>query len=582
MRSHKARNWLRCPGSPLARNVRFLDMNNRLTDPDGSRRFRGTWLVALSATVAVILTVACGSSESPVPSVVTAPSVPSGKDALSCGGALSGINLQTATVIELQAALKNGTLSSERLVQQSLDRIAAFDAPTVTGSPALNAIRTLAPTALAQARAADARRAKGESRGPLDGLPVLLKDNVGTTDMPTTAGSIALALNIPKVEATITQKLRAAGAIVLGKTNLSEFANWVSLNMPNGYSSLGGQVIAPYDYAADPLGSSTGSGVAATMAFASVAIGSETSGSIISPAIVHSLVGLKPTVGLVSRAGVIPLAHVFDTAGPMTRTVTDAAALLGVVAGVDPLDDASPRFTAALGGVVPDYLAALSTSALQGARLGVRSSDVTTEGLFGEALAVLRAQGAEIVEFTESDAGTLSTLSLTTITNEFKWYLNQYLATEAGPGLPVTTLADIILFNAQNTDKVKYGQDLLIASNAMSGLALDPVYLASRTAAVSGSQMALDTAINDNQIDAIIAPGTGSVGVTAAAGYPNVTVPMGYVGQVPQGLSFAGAPFTEAKLLGFAYDYEQATLKRVPPTVLNPVLAAYCQSIGAL
>lgn len=529
----------------------------------------------LCGAASLILT-GCGGGRLPTAGAPATPP-PVLADALSCGGALAELDLQTATVPELQAALKAGRISSERLVQQSLDRIAAFD----RAGPTLNSVRALAPSALAQARAADARRARGESLGPMDGLPVLLKDNVGTTDMPTTAGSIALAANIPKSEAFITQRLRAGGAIVLGKTNLSEFANWVSLNMPNGYSSLGGQVIAAYDYAADPLGSSTGSGVAATMAFATATIGSETSGSIISPAYVHSLVGLKPTLGLVSRTGIIPLAHSFDTAGPMARSVTDAAALLGAVAGLDPADDASPRFQEALGGVVPDYLAALSTEALKGTRLGVRTSDIATSGLFAEALDVLRAEGAEIVEYSESDLSNLSLLSITTITNEFKWYLNDYLANEAGPGLPVASLTDIILFNAQNSDTVKYGQDLLIASNATTGLALDPVYLASRTGTISGSQIALDTALADNALDAIVAPDGGNIANTAAAGYPNVTVPMGYEGQLPHGLSFAGAPFTEAKLLALAYDYEQATKKRIAPTTLNPELKAYCGSIGA-
>lgn len=519
---------------------------------------------------------ACGSSGTASAPPLAPPPV-AVADALSCDGALAGIDLQTATAPELQAALKAGRLSSERLVQQSLDRIAALDA----AGPALNSVRALAPDALAQARAADARRARGESLGPLDGLPVLLKDNIGTTDLPTTAGSIALAGNIPKAEAFITRQLRAGGAIVLGKLNLSEFANWVSLNMPNGYSSLGGQVIAPYDYGADPLGSSTGSGVAGTMAFSTVTVGTETSGSIISPAYVHSLVGLKPTLGLVSRSGIIPLGHSFDTAGPMARTVTDAAALLMVIAGLDPADDASPRFEAALGGQVPDYLGALSTTALQGARLGVRDFELTEDGLFGEALAVLRAEGAEIVEFTDSDVANLSLLSLTTITNEFKWYLNDYLANEAGPGLPVSTLTDIILFNAQNTDKVKYGQDLLIASNATTGLALDPVYLASRTAAVTGSQTALDAALADNRLDAIVSSNSGNISVTASAGYPNVIVPMGYEGQAPQGLSFAGAPFSEARLLALAYDYEQASRKRLPPSALNPALRADCDALGA-
>ena len=497
--------------------------------------------------------------------------------AVSCGGRVGPVDLQTATVTELQAALTAGVISSEALVQQSLARIEAFD----RRGPALNAIRALAPSALDAARAADVRRARGQRLSPLDGLPVLLKDNVGTTDLPTTAGSIALANNIPKQEATITQRLRAGGAIVLGKTNLSEFANWVSLNMPNGYSSLGGQVIAAYDHAADPLGSSTGSGVATTMAFATVAIGTETSGSIISPATVHSLVGVKPTVGLVSRSGIIPLAHSFDTAGPMARTVTDAAALLGVVAGLDPTDDASPRFQAALGGVVPDYLGALSTTALRGVRLGVRNSELTDTGLFGEALAVLRAQGAEIVPFNASLLENGSTAEIAAITTEFKWYLNRYLATEAGTGLPVANLTQIIQFNSRNRDRVRYGQDLLVASNLQTGLPFDPVYLASRAAAIRSSEIALDTMFRRQRLDAIVSPNYGNVGVTAASGYPNVTVPMGYVGQAPQGLSFAGRPFTEEALLAYAYAYEQASHKRTPPTTLNPALRDYCTAIGA-
>lgn len=523
----------------------------------------------LPGLLALALLTACGSA--------TPPSLAAKADPLSCGGALGEVDLQTADVQVLQAALAAGRISSERLVQQSLARIAALDA----AGPRLNSVRALAPDALEQARAADARRARGESLGPLDGIPVLLKDNIGTTDMPTTAGSIALAGNIPKSEATITQRLRAAGAIVLGKTNLSEFANWVSLNMPNGYSSLGGQVIAPYDYAADPLGSSTGSGVAAAMAFATVTVGTETSGSIISPSYVHSLVGLKPTLGLVSRAGIIPLAPSFDTAGPMTRTVTDAAALLSVIAGVDARDAATERLQAALGGVVPDYLAALSDTALQGARLGVRSTEVAGNVLFSAALDALRAEGAEIIEYEEADTAQASILLLGVIPNEFKWHLNTYLRDEAGPGLPVATLTDIIVYNAGFPDEVQYGQDLLIASDAQTGLAVDPVYLAARTAAVTFSEDALETALTENNLDAIVAPNAGNVVLTAVAGYPNITVPMGYAGSAPQGLSFAGAPFSEARLLAFAYDYEQATRLRESPVFINPQLAADCAVLGA-
>lgn len=495
--------------------------------------------------------------------------------AAQCLQAIGGIDVQTSTAAQMQRAMLGKQLSSEQLVNLYLQRIAAFD----TNGSKLNSIRALAPTVLEQARAAD--KARTTDSGPLFGIPVLLKDNIGTTDLPTTAGSIALAGNIPKSEAFITQKLRAAGAIVMGKANLSEFANWVSRLMPNGYSSLGGQVISPYNFAADPLGSSTGSAVAGTMALAAMTLGSETSGSIISPAQVHSMVGLKPTVGLVSRSGIIPLAPSFDTAGPITRNVTDAAILLGVIAGVDENDPATQKFSdSELRGVVPDYFAELSPDALKGARLGVRALDLSSGGLFAEAIAVLKKQGAEIItlgDLNDYDFAA-SLLELPAIFNEFKTSLNHYLATEAGPDLPAYTLTGIILFNAQNMDKVKYGQDLLIASNAMSGLQLDPVSTGASLAAQTVAQSLLDNAIDSNQLDAIIAANSSNTGVTAAAGYPNITVPMGYAGQAPQGIAFAGKPFTEARLLALAYAYEQATLLRRPPTALNPALAAFCGS----
>src|SRR5581483_10008855 len=276
--------------------------------------------------------------------------------AAQCLQVVDGIDLEAVSVPELRAALNAGLITSEALTQAYLDRIATFD----LAGPALDAVRALAPDALGQARKADADRASGIVHGPLDGLTILLKDNIGTRDMPTTAGSIALALNFPKHEATITTKLRSAGAIVLGKANLSEFANWVSETMPSGYSSLGGQVINPYDFTQSPLGSSSGSAVGGTMAFSTLTIGTETSGSIISPSTVNSMVGLKPTLGLVSRYGIIPLAPSFDTAGPIVRDVTDAAILLGVIAGVDPNDPATDAFTRSpLAGVVPDYAAHL-------------------------------------------------------------------------------------------------------------------------------------------------------------------------------------------------------------------------------
>ena len=518
---------------------------------------------------------ACGNSASL--GSVSAGRAGSGPE--QCLQVVAGIDLQSATVPELQQALRAGTVTSEALTSAYLQRIATFD----TAGSKLNSIRVLAPDAIEQARAADRERAAGVFTGPLQGLTIVLKDNVGTTDMTTTAGSIALELNIPKSEATITTKLRQAGAIVLGKVNLSEFANWVDPRMPSGYSSLGGQVIAPYDFAMSPLGSSSGSSVAATMAFSTLTIGTETSGSIISPSTVQSAVGVKPTLGLVSRAGIIPLAPSFDTSGPIVRNVTDAAILLGVIAGVDPKDPATQKFALSpLAGIVPDYVAHLSATALKGARLGVRSNDLGSSALFDAAVKVLTDRGAQIVQIpdplssTVASSSDISIAELGAIFNEFKFSLNNYLADEAGPDVPVHSLTDIILFNQQHTDKVKYGQTYLIVSDAQTGLDADPVALAAREIAIHGAQLWIDTMSDQFQLDAIIAPDFNNVSSTAAAGYPDVTVPMGYVGQTPHGLSFAGKAFTEQRLLALAYDYEQATKLRRPATVINPQLAKFC------
>lgn len=506
---------------------------------------------------------------------------------------LGGLDLQTATVLDVQAALDRHAFTSEDLVNHQLALIGAFSA----AGPALNAIRALAPSALRQARDADQRRNSGHKRGPLDGVTVLLKDNIGTTDMPTTAGSIALATNVPLREATLTRRLRDAGAIVLGKTNLSEFANWMATGMmPNGYSSLGGQVLAPYTFApgtfSDPSGSSSGSGVSGTMGFTTVAIGTETSGSIIGPSEANSLVGVKPTLGLVSRIGVIPLAPSFDTPGPMARTVTDAALLLQALAYADAEDPASARFTQALGGQAPDYLAALSPTALRGARIGVRQVDGSPYGetwngadvqIYLHALDVLKAQGAELVTINDPLFAADEFVPLTelgALFNEFKISLNQYLANESGPDTFVETLSDIIAYNSQYPDKIKYGQYNLQVSDAQSGTEMDPVYVASREAAIQFSQNYIDQVMAFYDLDAIVGwDFTTNINVTAAAGYPNVTVPMGYSdsNHQPRGLEFAARPFEEAKLLGFAYAYEQASHARQAPPQVNPLLLSGCQ-----
>jgi amidase len=474
-----------------------------------------------------------------------------------CARTVGGVDVERATVLDLQRAMASGRLTSAALVRTYLARIKAFD----HGPGELNAVRALNPRALAQAQALDAERRHGHVRGPLHGVPVLLKDNVGTADLPTTAGSIALAGSVPRHDADIVARLRSAGAVVLGKTNLSEFANWVDLSMPNGYSSLGGQVVNAYN-GGDPSGSSSGSGVAASMAFAAVTIGSETSGSILSPSDVNSDVGVKPTLGLASGAGIIPLAPSFDVPGPITRNVTDAAATLSAIAG--------PK--APKGG----YLPSLRKDGLRGVRLGIPSAQNRPTGargaVFDAAIADLRKAGATVVETDLLGATANASLAeLGLIPNEFKWSLNAYLASEARPTTGVKTLADIVAFNAKHPDKVKYGQKLLQASDATPGL--EPLATASALPVRTQAQAAIDSALLADHLDAIVDLGAGNANVGAAAGYPTVIVPAGYVATTPTGLAFTGTALSEARLLAYGYAYEQVSHRRIAPTDLDDSLA---------
>jgi amidase len=392
--------------------------------------------------------------------------------------------------------------------------------------------------------------------------------------MPTTAGSQALRGSVPLHDATITKKLEKAGAIILGKLNLSEFAGWVDLSMPPGYSSLGGQVVNPYNFG-DPSGSSAGSGVAGTMAFAAATVGTETSGSILSPSNANSLVGIKPTTGLVSRYGILPLAPSFDTAGPMARNVTDAAGLLTVLAGVDPKD---PR-TAEGEGKAIDFLQVLDTKALKGARLGYSPNDredLSSEHqkLFDRSLAVLEKQGATLVETDKlygSSPGGLAEIAA--IPNEFKASLNKYLQEETSEDLRVRTLSEIITYNDEHPEKMKYGQGLLEASDATAG-SDDPASQAQAQASIEAARAAIDGTLTADDLDAIVAPGPAYANVSAAAGYPTVIVPQGYTGQGrnPFGLSILSSAYTEPLLIGYAYDYEQATMFRRSPTSQNKTL----------
>ncbi len=481
-----------------------------------------------------------------------------------CLRGLKGLDLQRATVLDLQAAMETGSITSAALVDAYLARIAAYD----TGGPKLNAVRELNPAAKTQAQTLDAERRAGQVRGPLHGIPVLLKDNVGTFDQPTTAGSIALEGAIPRHDATITAKLRAAGAVILGKANLSEFANWVALGMPNGYSSLGGQVRNAHDLG-DPLGSSAGSGVAASMALSAVTIGTETSGSIISPSYINGVVGVKPTLGLASRAGIIPLSPEFDVPGPIVRTTTDAAAVLQAIAGADP-----ERDPATTGPPAPvDYLAGLKADALRGVRLAY--SESSREGLSDEQLLLfdagldrLRKLGATVTAVRALDAEVVGVTELAAIPNDFKWSLNAFLADEL-PTAKAHTLTEIIEFNRQHPDKVKYGQNLLEASDATPGLA--PLATAQAAPTRAGARAAIEGALTEGGAEAIVGLNSAHVNVGAAAGYPTVIVPLGYQdsGRTPVGLAFTGTAFSEPRLLAFAHAYERDSRARVAPTEVN-------------
>lgn len=473
-------------------------------------------------------------------------------------------------IAQLESALASHRLTSRQLVTAYLARIKAYDKPT-------NSIRELSPTALAWADKLDSERRAGHLRGPLHGIPILLKDNIGTADQPTTAGSIALKGLRPRADATLTARLRAAGAIILGKTNLSEFANWVDLSMPNGYSSLGGQVREAYSLG-DPSGSSSGSGVAGSMAFATAAFGSETSGSVLSPSSVNGLVGIKPTRGLISREGIIPLAEGFDTAGPMARDVADAAALLTAVAATDPKDAA----TAPADSKRSSYTAAIRGASLKGVRLGYSASvhDSLTgpeQMVYDRAIADLKRAGAVLVQTDALDnTGNLGLAELGLIPNDFKANLDTYLATHAPtPASGVKSLVDIVVYNNGHKDTVKYGQNLLIASAAQPGVAAVASIgsLALRTA--QGAN--IDQGLAKDSLDAFIAPGATYANIGASAGYPTVVVPSGLVSEVhPLGLSFMGTAWSEARLLRFAAAYEAASKRRVPPTVVNSEIIKGC------
>ncbi|MGX6448495.1 amidase family protein, partial [Patulibacter sp. S7RM1-6] len=473
-------------------------------------------------------------------------------------------SLETTTIPNLQRRMERGTLTAETLTKAYLARIAR----TNTEGPALNAVRIVNPQALADAKALDAERAAGRVRGPMHGIPVLLKDNIDVKGLPTTAGALALEDSYPRDDAPLVQRLRAAGAIVLGKTNLSEFANFYSSNSVSGYSGLGGQVLTPTNLDTNPSGSSSGSGAAASAGLAAATVGTETSGSIISPSSTNGVVGLRPTVGLIPRTGVVPISATQDTAGPMVQTVADAAAELGAMAGKDAEDPA----TAAQPDELPDYLGALRTTALQGTRIGVvASSDAT----YQSAVATIRRLGAEPVTITAPSGTSAGSI----LSYEFKRDLNAYLA-RLGPDAPRKTLADVVAFNLAHPDEaIRLGQSTLVGSDAidLDDPTTKATYERNRTTGQEQTRANIDAALTRGTTDtgddlaAIMTPAGTLTGTGARAGYPQLTVPAGSSAtNDPVNVSFNGTAWSEATLLAVGYAFEQATQARKAPSATNP------------
>jgi amidase len=515
------------------------------------------------------------------------------------------LQLVEATVPELSRALETRLVSSEQLVEMYLARIAAYD----DAGPTLNSFLHVSEDAVHDARIKDFERRHGLGAGPLFGIPILLKDNINTDDMPTTAGSVSLAGSIPPRDATITRRLRDAGAIVLGKATLTEFANFIAIGMPSGYSSLGGYGLNPYDPrplpggdgrpVLTPGGSSSGPGIAVAANLVAVAIGTETSGSILSPSSSNGVVGIKPTLGLVSRSGILPITAAQDTAGPIARTVTDAAIVLGVIAGFDRND------TATLACLIPgnchrDYTRFLNKRALRGARIAVPHAPYWTgftpeqTQLMVDAIAVLRAQGAFVADPLElPNQAAISTFATctafpapadcsTVLMYGQKHDLNTYLAQR--PDAPVHTIHDIVEFNNANAAvALKYGQALFLAADALDvspGSADTQRFEADRAKDLALTRGGLDAVLNGpdgvagtrDDFDAILFPQNRGAAAPAKAGYPTVVVPGGFVPPVapvanpaPFGVAFTGRAFSEPTLIGLAFAFEQATLHRQPP-----------------
>jgi amidase len=495
--------------------------------------------------------------------------------------------LNELSLSELQELLQSGKQTARSLTEKYLARIESLD----RRSPMLRSVMEVNPDALTLADALDKERKEKGSRGPLHGIPILIKDNVDTADrMATTAGSLALVGAKPPKDAFLIKRLRKAGAVLLGKTNLSEWANIRCSYSTSGWSGRGGLTRNPYALDRNPCGSSSGSGVAVAANLCAAAIGTETDGSIVCPSSANGIVGLKPTVGLVSRSGVIPISHSQDTAGPMTRTVRDAAILLGVLAGVDPDDPATANKDRK---AETDYVQFLDPKGLKGAKIGVARNYFGfhdgVDDVLNEALEALKKQGAILTDPADvPNADKVSDAEMTVFLYELKADLNAYLA-RLGPKAPVRSLKDVIEFNVRNRRREMpfFGQDTFVKSEAKGPLTsyeyLEALAKCRRLMRTEG----IDAVMDKNKLDALVAPTMGPACLTdlvvgdrflgssptaaAVAGYPSITVPAGFVSGLPVGLSFFGRAWSEPTLLKLAYAFEQATKFRKPPGFLATV-----------
>jgi amidase len=502
-------------------------------------------------------------------------------------GSTSEINvkpwLEEITIAQLQQGYKEGKFTIREVVADYLERIAAID----KNGPRLNSIIQINPDALKIAEELDKELAAGKIRGPLHGIPVILKDNIDTHDkMPTTAGSIALRNSFPQNDSWVARKLKDAGAIIIGKSNLSEWANFRSKISSSGWSGVGGQTKNPYVLDRNPCGSSSGSGVAVSANLCVLAIGTETNGSIVCPSNNNGIVGFKPTVGLISRSGIIPISFTQDTPGPMARTVTDVALCLGILTGIDPADT---KTQSSAGGFQTDYTQFLKKDGLKGKRIGLLKDAMgfhhKVDILMDQTVAWLKSQGAEVIELTFSMDANVENASMEVMLYEFKDGINKYFKT-LGNNTMVKSLKELIAFNKSDSIELRYFDQKILEMAQEKGDLESPEYKAALARMLKGTrEEGIDKLLSGNRLDAIMVPTGapawktdlidgdlylgGNSSLAAISGYPNITVPMGFIDELPVGVSFFGRAWSEPILLQIAYAFEQGTKKRRAPKFLK-------------